>query len=117
MVLILQETGLNVIIAFAIFIGYLIGVATQEELEGMAKKIRSERIFSYPLIIIEILVVSLFLYLYSGYYFTVSAVIMLFNLCFSALYNAEKSDLQRTLGYIVAFLVPSLIIGTAIIIL
>ena len=77
----------------------------------------AEKIFSYPLIVAEIVIVSVFLYKYSNYYVAVSSVIMLFNLCFSTLYNAEKSDLQRTLGYTIAFLVPSLIIGTIIIIL
>ena len=103
MVLLLQETGLNVIISVAIVIGYLIGISTQEEIERIAKKIKAEKIFSYPLIIAEIVIVSLALYKYSNYYITVSSVIMLFNLCFSALYNAEKSDLQRTLGYIITF--------------
>ena len=117
MVLLLQETGLNVIISAAIFIGYLIGISTQDEIENTAKKMKAEKIFSYPLIIAEIVIVSLALYRYSDYYIAVSSVIMLFNLCFSALYNAEKSDLQRTLSYIMAFLVPSLIIGAVIIIL
>ncbi len=117
MVLLLQEIGLNVIISAAIVIGYLIGISTQEEIEGIAKKMKAEKIFSYPLIIAEIIIVSLTLYRYSNYYIIVSSVIMLLNLCFSALYNAEKSDLQRTLNYIISFLVPSLIIGTIIIIL
>ncbi len=117
MVLLTQETGLYVIIALAMVIGYFIGVSTQEEIENLAKKLVAEKIFSYPSIIIEIAAISLVLYLYSGYYFAVSAIIMLFNLCFSALYNAEKSDLQRTISYVITFLVPSLIIGTIIIIL
>ena len=117
MVLLLQEIGLNVIISAAIVIGYLIGISTQEEIEGIAKKMKAEKIFSYPLIIAEIIIVSLTLYRYSNYYIIVSSVIMLLNLCFSALYNAEKSDLQRTLNYIISFLVPSLIIGAVIIIL
>lgn len=117
MVLLAQETGLYVIIALAIVIGYLIGISTQEEIENVAKRIKAEKIFSYPLIITEIAVISLLLYLHSVYYFAVSAVIMLFNLCFSMLYNAEKSDLQRTISYLISFLVPSLIIGTLIIIL
>ena len=117
MTLLLQETGLNVIISVAIVAGYLIGISTQEEIERTAKKMKAEKIFSYPLIIAEIAIVSLVLYLAGSYYITVSAVIMLFNLCFSALYNAEKSDLQRTLSYVITFLVPSLIIEAAIIIL
>ncbi|MCL4375995.1 hypothetical protein M1558_00695 [Candidatus Parvarchaeota archaeon] len=117
MVLLLQETGLNVIISAAIVIGYIIGISTQEEIERIAKKMKAEKIFSYPLIIAEIIIVSLALYRYSSYYIAVSSIVMLFNLCFSALYNAEKSDLQRTLSYIITFLVPSLIIGTIIIIL
>jgi hypothetical protein len=117
MVLLLQETGLSVIVSIAIILGYFIGVSTQEEIEGLAKKVKAEKIFSYPLIIAEFAVISLVLYLYGSYYFIVSAVVMLFNLSFSALYNAEKSDLQRTVGYVVTFLIPSLIIGTAIVIL
>jgi hypothetical protein len=117
MVLLLQETGLNVIISFAIVVGYFIGISTQEEIERTAKRMMSDKIFSYPLIIIEIAAVSLALYKYSNYYIIISSVIMLFNLCFSALYNAEKSDLQITLAYAITFLVPSLIIGTLVIIL
>ncbi len=117
MILILQEIELNVIVSIAIILGYFIGISTQEEIETLAKKVRAEKIFSYPLMIVEFVVISLVLYFYGSYYFIISAVIMLFNLCFSALYNAEKSDLQRTFGYIVTFLVPSLIIGTAILIL
>ena len=116
MILLLQEIELNVVISAAIFIGYLIGISTQEEIENAAKKMMVGKIFSYPIIIAEIIIVSLALYKYSNYYIAVSSVIMLFNICFSALYNAEKSDLQRTLSYIISFLVPSLIIGTIIII-
>ncbi len=116
MILLLQEIELNVVISAAIFIGYLIGISTQEEIENAAKKMMAGKIFSYPIIIAEIIIVSLALYKYSNYYIAVSSVIMLFNICFSALYNAEKSDLQRTLSYIISFLVPSLIIGTIIII-
>lgn len=117
MVLILQEIGLNVIISAAIVIGYLIGMSTEEEIEHSAKKIMAEKIFSYPLIIAEVTIISFVLYAQARYYFTISSAVMLFNLIFSTLYNAEKSDLQRTLSYTIIFLIPSLIIETAIIII
>lgn len=117
MVLLLQEIGLNVLVSAALIAGYLISIATQEEIEKAARSARIEKIFGYAFITAETLAISYVLGYHSGQYFQTGGVILLVNMVFSALYNAEKSDLQRTIGYMTVYLVLSLIIGTAIIIL
>ena len=116
MISLLHETGLTAIVAVAIIAGYLIGIAAREELENGLKKIRIETIFSYPLIIAEVIILSVVLYSFNSYYFLTGGVLTLINIVLSAVYTARKSDLQRTINYAVLFLIPSLIIGAIIII-
>lgn len=90
-------------------IGYIIGTYAESEIEDIAKKIGTERFFNVFLVLAEVLIISAMLYVGVDVYFLVSAIIITINLVLCAFYTAAKSDLVKTIGYEVLFIVLGLI--------
>ena len=116
MILLSQEIALSVLVAMSIPTGYMIGITVQDEIETLSKKLFVTKIFNFPLIIAEIIVISTVLGALNLFYFLTGGILIVINIVLSTLYSAEKSDLQRILAYTVSFLIPTLIIGAIIII-
>ncbi len=116
MVSLIQLIEFSIVVSLSILAGYFIGITTQEEIEKKLRKFPIDKIFSYPLIAAEVLVILILLKFAVDYYFLAGNVLIIINIVLSSIYSAKKMDLQRILAYTIMFLIANLIIGTIIII-
>ncbi len=116
MILLIQEIELSVLIAVSVIAGYIIGITAQEEVEELSKKLFITKIFYYPFIAAEIIILAASLKFITSYYFILVGIFIIANLILAMFYSAEKADLQRMLTYTVVLLISNLILGAVIII-
>jgi hypothetical protein len=114
MVNLLSATFLLLLGSFSFPFGYLLGVYTEEEITSISRAVKSDKIFGWYFIAVEILLLSV---LYAGlqaYFVVALAAIMLINLALSAFYTVIKYDFVRLILYQILFLAATIILLIAI---
>ena len=105
---IFQGALVILVMVFSLIVGYLLGLYTEEEIETTADRIKIDKIFGYPFIVSEAVIIGILYYL--GHLdFTLSGIIALFNMFSAAMYTAKKSDLPKIVNCCLLLLIISLV--------
>ncbi len=107
---ILIDVLLVVLSSFAMPLGYIIGIYTEKEIRHLAETAKMHAIFSFPMIIVEIFVLSLLPRAVPVTYATLLGVVMLANMVMSALKSSTDYDLVRTTEYQLLYLSGNLVV-------
>ncbi|MCL5101342.1 MAG: hypothetical protein M1348_01890 [Candidatus Parvarchaeota archaeon] len=95
--------------------GYLIGVYTESEIEGLSERLQVTRFFNIFFIVIEAAALLLSLNFGSEVYMITGAVMIILNICLSAFYTSVKADLIRMVEYALIFIILSISISSILI--
>jgi ABC-type phosphate transport system permease subunit len=111
---IISNVLLLLLVSASFPVGYFIGTYTESEIENASKRIKIEKIFAVPTILIEVAILAFFFAINSDGYFLVAGIIIVANLVLSAFHSVLKSDFVKIVEYQVIFLATSLALSSLI---